>query len=207
MTSGRYGYGYRAALGDLMDCYESGGLDRVLEWIEDNADSLAPEGLRERAKAARGELADNAKAASLAATMAADKAYTDGFKAGRRAEREDPEPPPTATAVRCLVIEPDGAHRVETIVPELNAVKALLHGGWLQVINGKGDWHAYIDEEGKIKGQPVNRLATRLAQALGWVGMPGDVLCGPVVFFGNDDPGEGDVPQIVWEVLHNIEVH
>jgi hypothetical protein len=83
-----------------------------------------------------------------------------------------------------LVLPADGPLRVETITPDLAAFKALLDGGWLEGIAGEG-WTAYCDEEGKLKGLPLNLAATELAHAHGWP--IGDVLCGPVVFMGPTD--------------------
>lgn len=72
---------------------------------------------------------------------------------------------------------------VREIEPTLDGFKAVI-GGWLEGI-GDDHWRAYCDEEGKIKGLPVNIRATRLARTLGW--LTGDVLCGPVVFMGPPD--------------------
>ena len=90
-------------------------------------------------------------------------------------------------------------------------LKALV-GGWIEGIAGDADkigpagdftWFGYVDEEGKIKGLPVNEPATALASAIGWYGAGSDVLCGPVVFLGPVD-GEGDdsdVPQFLIDTV------
>ena len=93
--------------------------------------------------------------------------------------------------IRVIVVPVGGdLLRYEEVEPTMEGLKPLLDGGWLEVIGGD-NWSAYLDEEGKIKGLPVNGRATRLARHLGWRGMQGDVLCGPVIFLGPpDEEGE-----------------
>lgn len=91
----------------------------------------------------------------------------------------------SGTVIAALVIPPHGPARLEQIEPDVEAIRRLLDGGWLEGIGGDDGWFGYCDEEGKIKGLPLNRAATNLARALGWPS--GDVLCGPVVFVGPPD--------------------
>lgn len=114
--------------------------------------------------------------------------------------------------VRALVVMPDGTAQVRDIEPDSNSLNEIV-GGWLEAIypaNSRfGDWHAYVDEEGKLKGLPVNQSATMLAYAAGWAGR--DVLVGPVVFLGSAGEGEdegaeeGDVPpelvSLGWDTI------
>jgi len=86
--------------------------------------------------------------------------------------------------ITVLIVPVEGAPRVETITPDLDTFKGLLDGGWLEGIAGNG-WTGYCDEEGKLKGLPINMAATMLAHAHGWP--RGDLLCGPVVFMGPTD--------------------
>lgn len=69
---------------------------------------------------------------------------------------------------------------------------------------GATAWHGYCDEEGKLKGLPVNEVATRLAHAAGWP--MGDALCGTVVFLGPPDSGGGetDVPGGLIAMLEDM---
>jgi hypothetical protein len=118
--------------------------------------------------------------------------------------------------VRALVVPPEGPGELRWLDPTLDALQAVLGGGWLEGVGPPGDartftgrpvtmtpWHAYCDEEGKLKQLPVNRLATKLALLFGWP--LGDVLCGTVMFLGNGADGdEADVPTdivAVWEQL------
>lgn len=43
-------------------------------------------------------------------------------------------------------------------------------------------WEAWLDEDGRSAGKPVNQAATRLAQSFGWQAS----LLGPVVIVGLD---------------------
>jgi hypothetical protein len=91
---------------------------------------------------------------------------------------------------------------VRDIEPSLDGFQAIV-GGWLEGIGGD-DWRGYCDEEGKIKGLPVNVRATRLARLFGWPS--GDLLCGPVVFVGPpDEEGEDtDLPGLVEVVARSL---
>lgn len=54
--------------------------------------------------------------------------------------------------------------------------------------------HGYCDEEGKLNNKPVNVAATAIAQHYGFT--KDDVLCGDVIFLGEDEDGnEVDLPQ------------
>ncbi len=102
------------------------------------------------------------------------------------------------TAIRALIVRHGEVLDTE-IGTDLDSLQTAV-GGWIEGVSPvEGDWHAYCDEEGKLKGLPINHRATRLAHYLGWP--EGDVLCGPVVFVGEyDDEGEiTDVPRHVIE--------
>lgn len=83
-----------------------------------------------------------------------------------------------------------------TVEADLDTLRGLLDGGWLEGIGGDG-WTAYLDEEGRIKGLPVNRRATTLARMLLWGS--GEQVVGPVVFLGPVDRNgdETEVPGFV----------
>lgn len=103
--------------------------------------------------------------------------------------------------VKALVIRLD-SWNVEEVEPTLNALKGILDGGWLEAIGGEG-WHAYIDEEGKLKQLPVNEPATYLAFMCGW--RAHDYLCGTAIFLGNGDDGqEADVPAPILRVWAHL---
>jgi len=95
----------------------------------------------------------------------------------------------------------------EITIQDLNTlqdIKGALDGGWLEALRLKDDAVAYIDEEGKLKGLPVNPRTMALAYSLNpnWT----DFLVGPMVIFGTlneqgqHDGDEHDVPQ--WVIDH-----
>lgn len=107
--------------------------------------------------------------------------------------------------INALVIQPDGATEVVETATHFEDFRRLIGGGWLEGVGASigDDWTGYCDEEGRLKGLPVNEKATALARALGW---PGDFLVGAVVFVGLDHRGEDgavevDVPQRIIEAV------
>ena len=105
--------------------------------------------------------------------------------------------------VVALVVPADGSPaRLQSIRADLAGLRAAIGGGWLEAVGGTG-WHAYLDEEGRIKGLPFNEAATVLLSELGR-GV-GDVV-GDVVFLGNAGSGEdlnadeGNVPDDLLKV-------
>lgn len=81
-------------------------------------------------------------------------------------------------------------------------------GGYIEGVSPpEGDWAAYCNEEGKYMGLAPNHPATELAGKLGWQGAGWDVLCGVVVFFGDD--GEGNsitVPPHVIDTARTMSI-
>lgn len=91
----------------------------------------------------------------------------------------------------------------------LHGLRNLLDGGYLEAIYGwhpNGEWTCYLDEEGKLKGLPVNERATVLAAQAGWAGAMSDFLCGNAIFLGPAD-SEGydtDVPDWLIEEARSL---
>jgi Domain of unknown function (DUF3846) len=108
----------------------------------------------------------------------------------------------TQRPVRALIIQPDGRSEDTTVQADLAGLNAAV-GGLIECVTLR-ICHLYCDEEGKLKGLPVNKAATALAHTLGW--MHGDVLCGPVIFLGNHPQGaEADVPQSVIDTWNGLQ--
>lgn len=90
------------------------------------------------------------------------------------------------------------AETCETSMIEIPSVDALeplqkLVGGLIEGVS-LGDIYAYVNEEGKILGLPVNVIATRLWQdAYGRT----DIIMGNMVVVGayDDEGNEMDIPQ------------
>lgn len=101
-----------------------------------------------------------------------------------------------------LLTSPNERAQVVTLEVTLKALQQAIGGGYLEAIGGP-TWSAYLDEEGRLKGLPVNHDGTRLAQALGFSeGPPWDDigLVGPVLFMGPADD-EGDETSVTDEVI------
>src|SRR5262245_31873406 len=101
--------------------------------------------------------------------------------------------------IKCLVVNTDGQMTVEE--PDDFGLEYLRGkvGGWIEAIGDRASWSAYLNEEGKLDGLPVNPMADQLAQQLGWQYLPGDFLVGNVVFCGPPDGAGEDtsVPDFV----------
>jgi hypothetical protein len=110
------------------------------------------------------------------------------------------------STVKAVVIENTGNAALVDLDTSLESLQAVI-GGYLQIIQpmvpGYGKWHAYIDEEGKIKDRPRNFTADDIAVMLGWGGaVAGDFIVGPMVLLGETPDGEeADVPQKVIDAV------
>ena len=82
--------------------------------------------------------------------------------------------------------------RTETIDASLPTLQALVEGN-IKAIT-RGEWHAYLNEEGKIINLPANIRAGHLFRETGLY--LADIFCGDVVFLGQGAHGEEtDVPD------------
>jgi hypothetical protein len=93
------------------------------------------------------------------------------------------------------------AVRIETIDTQLTTLQALVEGDIEAVTFG--DWHMYLNEEGKILGLPANIRAGHLVfeatQRLV------DVYCGDVVFLGaTEDGDEADAPAALIRLAEEL---
>jgi len=110
--------------------------------------------------------------------------------------------------VRVLIVYPDLPAETKDITAKLKTFQEIV-GGYIEGVSpvrGTVRWHAYCNEEGKLQGLPINRIATNIAVAAGWTTT--DLLVGPVVFLGDvesddeeDEGGEADVPQELVDLL------
>ncbi|WP_427130529.1 DUF3846 domain-containing protein [Pseudarthrobacter sp. S9] len=82
--------------------------------------------------------------------------------------------------------------RVETLDAGLYTLKSLV-GGDIESVT-RGDWHVYLNAEGKIINLPPNIRAGHLMLEAGLYLV--DIFCGTAVFLGNGDHGEeADAPE------------
>lgn len=111
--------------------------------------------------------------------------------------------------VSVLVVPASGEPDARTINPDLSTLQALVDGPIENVSPTRADyglWHAYCNEEGKLRNLPFNRRATDIAHFLGWP--IGDVLCGTVVFLGEGEDGEEfDFPVEAAAALSAMDQH
>jgi Domain of unknown function (DUF3846) len=108
-----------------------------------------------------------------------------------------------SNTVQAYIIHPGTTGTLTRITPTLEGLQEHLDGGWLEAIHptrGNIPWHAYCDEEGKLKNLGMNRFATILARTLGWY--TEDFLVGTIIFLGSDEEGEeADVPTAVIDIV------
>lgn len=104
-----------------------------------------------------------------------------------------------------LLVRADGDASAVTVDATLETLRGAIGGGWLEAVIGP-DWFAYVDEDGKAHGLPVNGEATRLARAIGWQAQPEDYLCGAVLFLGASGSTEVDAPRSVWTAAFMLGV-
>lgn len=105
--------------------------------------------------------------------------------------------------VRALIIPVDDAQpiRVESLALTPAAFQAVV-GGWIEAVALRQPRATmYLDEEGKLKGQPVNRIATMLAWQHGHP--TGDQIVGDCLIVGPPTTGgnDTDVPAAYVNVL------
>lgn len=113
---------------------------------------------------------------------------------------------------RVLVIRPDDAHAtVMTINRRLETFQGLV-GGWIEGLTLNDQISCYINEEGKLKGLPLNVLGDLAVRMLltddGYSLLQGDFIVGPVVFVGRPDAAgrDTDIPEEFIERLRRNEV-
>lgn len=111
---------------------------------------------------------------------------------------------------RVLIVTIDRSEIVDMDIT-LNSLRAIIDNGYLEAISGwhpYGEWTCYLDEEGKIKGLPLNENATLLAAQAGWVGAMSDVLCGTAIFLGpaDEDGYDTDVPDWLINEARSLRV-
>lgn len=111
------------------------------------------------------------------------------------------------TQIEALIVEPSGEHRIETIDNDWQGIKQVIDG-WLEAVGGRlGEWTAYGDEEGNLKGLPPNPVAGLLIHQMG--GAP-VIPVGRVLFVGSKHIGgedgyeDGDIPARLREMVENL---
>lgn len=89
-----------------------------------------------------------------------------------------------------VIITPDG--RIHPVIPDHNAqtfqLKQLqaIVGGYIEVVTARDGRRMVINEQGKLKGLPINPTATKLYRYGDYDPVCGDVLITPGEFLGED---------------------
>lgn len=77
-------------------------------------------------------------------------------------------------------------------------------GGFIEILPFPGEAHCYINEEGKVKGLPLNHSATMLGHAVIGIALD-DFIAGPMVILGSDPEGdEASVPQAAIDTVNSV---
>lgn len=105
--------------------------------------------------------------------------------------------------MKALLVTPENEIQVLNEDFDLKTIQSYL-GGWIEVVNFGPDnphFFAYIHEEGKMIGLPVNEIVTEFWYNSGQRILLGDCIVGNALFFGQvDDEGNNtDVPEDVIE--------
>lgn len=121
------------------------------------------------------------------------------------------------TAITILIIPADASKptHLSAVEPGLELFQELV-GGWIEQLPGRvapgvegHSWLAYVNEEGKIIGLPVNDRATAFMHSVGGI-YPWDTINGNMIIIG--DGGEegveyADVPaQLVQVAATTLEM-
>lgn len=107
-----------------------------------------------------------------------------------------------------IVIQADGNADIIMVKGDLESITDIV-GGHIEAISPMigafGNWHGYVDEEGKLKNLPRNFVADDIANGLGWGGrVAGDFIVGPLLLLGDGPDGqEADVPTAVTQFVHD----
>lgn len=111
--------------------------------------------------------------------------------------------------MKAIVIKPGEQPEVKELNPE-DGIKAELGGGWLEGLRFADNSYAFIDEEGKEKGLPINELATQLCTKYGVGLRTDDVIVGTFIIVGTlneqgkADGDEHDVPDLLVEQITKV---
>lgn len=114
----------------------------------------------------------------------------------------DAESPPVAA----VKIDVDGRL---TVLPDAEYVtlRSAMNGGWLETAPCRPDVCLWVDEEGKLKGLPINHRANELWSMIDeyHAQEAGDRLVGVCVVTGGSD-GRGEVTPVPQWVLEHLGV-
>ena len=97
--------------------------------------------------------------------------------------------------MKAIVIKQDGTIENVEIESGLDSLQEAV-GGMIEALQLTPEVHAYIDEEGKLKGKGVNVMASMLCKKLEIGLMPGDMIVGDMILLGTGTEGDSiDIPD------------
>lgn len=96
--------------------------------------------------------------------------------------------------MKAILIKADGGGAEVDIDESLDALREAIGGGWVQMLNypARPDAVVWFDEEGKIKGLPMNETATKLMDEMLFAE---DYIAGDMLVTGID-PNSGETLEI-----------
>lgn len=68
-------------------------------------------------------------------------------------------------------------------------------GGYIEPVWLKDGRVMFVNEEGRLKGLPVNEMATMIALTQGVHFAPNDLIVGPAIIVTREEAGETDKPE------------
>ena len=105
--------------------------------------------------------------------------------------------------IEVAVISPDGTAEKKSIVADLEGLQAAVGGYVQQLFLAPGIW-AWVNEEGKLDGLPVNPKATAFCHVVGPNIAADDYIVGPMVVTGAN--GNRSVTDRAWQIIRGLTV-
>lgn len=102
--------------------------------------------------------------------------------------------------IKVILVKTDHTVKVIEVDGNLKSLQNAV-GGYIECLGLNQDVHAYLDEEGKLKGKEPNAKATMLCRKLEIGLMSGDYIAGDMILLGSfdsngdDDGGQYNFPK------------
>lgn len=109
-----------------------------------------------------------------------------------------------APPIEAIIINPNDTFEIKVIDQDLRTMREQIGGGYLEVAANEDQVTIWCDEEGKVHGQPLNRLATYAWWKLQPYMEGVDHLRGIVMILGGVD-GNGDCYSVHPEVKRLVQ--
>lgn len=100
-------------------------------------------------------------------------------------------------------VDPTAEVTVTATTGKLDVLQGIV-GGYIEAVGGD-NYSIFLDEEGKLKGKPVNVRATKLAHRLKVISML-DVIVGDVAVLGLDPETGTNTDAPGWALTYLVDV-